>query len=127
MLRLSVKTKLAPLEALDRANKYFEENGLTLIETIAHLHGQGGFTEIRVSGGKLVGKAEYSSKTVLDELTKSATDRFGFEPVTFSLHFHTPLGYVDVSVSNQKPAEVTLETMEYDSQVKEFADRLPKA
>jgi len=127
MLRLSVKTKLAPLGALDRANKYFEENGLTLIETIAHLHGQGGFTEIRVSGGKLVGKAEYSSKTVLDELTKSATDRFGFEPVTFSLHFHTSLGYVDVSVSNEKPAEVTLETMEYDSQVKEFADGLPKA
>jgi hypothetical protein len=127
MLRLSVKTKLDPLEALDRANKYFEENGLTLIETTAHLHGQGGFTEIRVSGGKLVGKAEYSSKTVLDELTKSARDRFGFEPVTFSLHFHTALGYVDVSVSNEKPAEVTLETMEYDSQVKEFADGLPKA
>jgi len=32
MLRLPVKTKLEPLEALDRAKKYFEEKGLTLVE-----------------------------------------------------------------------------------------------
>lgn len=127
MLNLSVKTKLDPLEALDRANKYFEENGLTLIETVAHLHGQGGFTEIRVSGGKLVGKAEYDSKTVLDELTKTATERFGFKPISFSLHFHATVGHVDVTVSNEKPAEVTLESMEFENQAKQFADRLPKA
>jgi hypothetical protein len=127
MLRLSIKTKLEPLEALDRAGKYFEKNGLTLIETIAHLHGQGGFAEIRVSSGKLTGKAEYDSKVVLDELTKTTEDKFGFMPVNFSLHFHTTVGYVDVNVSNEKPVEVTLETMEYEYQVKEFADSLPKA
>jgi hypothetical protein len=127
MLRLSVKTRLEPLEALDRAGKYFEKNGLTLIETIAHLHGQGGFTEIRVSGGKLIGKAEYDSKAVLGELTKTTEDKFGFTPVSFSLHFHTTVGYVDVNVSNEKPAEVTFETLEYEYQVKEFAGTLPKA
>lgn len=127
MLKLSVKTKLEPLEALDRAGKYFEENGLTLVETIAHLHGQGGFAEIRVSGGKLIGKAEYDSKRVLDELTKTAEEKFGFTPVSFGLHFHTAVGYVDVSVSNEKPPEMTFETAEYDYQVKEFAGRLPKA
>jgi hypothetical protein len=127
MLNLSVRTKLEALEALDRASNYFEKNGLALVETIAHLHGKGGFTEIRVSGGKLVGKREYDSKTVLDELVKNARDRFGFEPVSFGLHFHAPLGHVDVRVSNEKPTEVTLDSIEYDSQVKQFADRLPKA
>jgi len=126
-LKLSVRTKLDALEALDRASKYFEENGLALVETIAHLHGRGGFTEIRVSGGKLVGKREYDSKTVLDELVKTARDKFGFETVSFGLHFHAPLGHVDVIVSSEKPAEVTLDSEEYDSQVKQFADRLPKA
>jgi hypothetical protein len=127
MLNLSVRTKLEALEALDRASNYFEKNGLALVETIAHLHGKGGFTEIRVSGGKLVGKHEYDSKTVMDELVKDIRDRFGFEPVSFGLHFHAPLGHVDVTVSNEKPSEVTLDSIEYDSQVKQFADRLPKA
>jgi hypothetical protein len=127
MLKLSVRTKLDALEALDRASKYFEENGLALVETNAHLHGKGGFTEIRVSGGKLVGKREYDSKFVLDELVKNARDRFGFEPVSFGLHFHAPLGHVDVMVSNEEPAEVVLDSLEYDNQVKEFAGRLPKA
>ena len=126
-MKLSVRTKLDALEALDRASKYFEENGLALVETNAHLHGKGGFTEIRVSGGKLVGKREYDSKFVLDELVKNARDRFGFEPVSFGLHFHAPLGHVDVMVSNEEPAEVVLDSLEYDSQVKEFAGRLPKA
>ena len=127
MLKLSVKTKLEPLEALNRANKYFEESGLTLVETIAHLHGREGFTEIRVSGGKLLGKAEYDSKTVLNELTNAATDKFGFEPTSFSLHFHAAIGHVDVTVSNEKPSEVTFDSMEYDNQVKQFADTLPRA
>jgi len=127
MLRLSVRTRLDALEALDRAGKYFEENGLALVETIAHLHGRGGFAEIRVSGGKLVGKREYDSKFILDELTKNARERFGLEPVSFGLHFHAPLGHVDVTVSTEKPAEVNLDSVEYDNQVKQFADRLPKA
>ena len=127
MLKLSVKTKLDPLEALDRATKYFEEKGLTLIEGAAHLHGRGGFTEIRVSGGKLLGKAEYDSKIVLNDVTKYVEDRFGFKAVESSLHFHAPVGFVDVSVSSEKPAEVTFETMEYEYQVKEFAGKLPKA
>jgi hypothetical protein len=127
LLKLSVKTRLSPIEALDRAKRYFEENGLTLVEMISHLHGQGGFTEIRVSGGKLAGKAEYDSKKVLDEITKHAEEDFGFKLITLSLHFHTSLGYVDVHVSNEKPAEVTLETTEYESQVKELAAQLPRA
>ena len=126
MLKLSVKTRLDALEALDRATKYFEQNGLALVETNAHLHGKGGFTEIRVSGGKLVGKREYDSKIVLEELMKNARDRFGFEPVSYGLHFHAPLGHVDVMVSNEAPAEVTLDSSEYDNQVREFAGRLPK-
>ncbi len=54
-------------------------------------------------------------------------DRFGFEPVSYGLHFHAPLGHVDVVVSNEDPAEVTLDSSEYDNQVREFAGRLPKA
>ena len=127
MLRLSVRTKLDPLQALDRARKHFEENGLTLVETIALIHGKGGFTEIRVSGGKLVGKAEYDSKLVLDELTNDARSKFGFEPVSFGLHFHAPYGHVDVTVSTEKPVEVSLDSVEYDAQVKQFANKLPKA
>ena len=127
MLKLSVKTRLDALEALDRASKYFEQNGLALVETNAHLHGKGGFTEIRVSGGKLVGKREYDSKMVLEELMKNARERFGFEPVSYGLHFHAPLGHVDVVVSNEKPVEMTIDSSEYDNQVREFAGRLPKA
>lgn len=127
MFTLSVKTKLDPLEAWDQATKYFEEKGLTLIEGTAHLHGRGGFTEIRVSGGKLVGKGEYDSKVLLNDLTKYAEDRFGFKAMESSLHFHTPTGFVDVSMSSEKPAEVEFQTMEYEYQVKEFAERLPKA
>jgi hypothetical protein len=127
MLRMSAKTKLEPLEALDRANKYFEQQGLTLVDTIAHLHGKGGFAEIIVSGGKLVGKAEYDSQQVLSELTRKAVDRFGFEPASFALHFHATVGHVDVTVSNEKPAEVTLDSTEYDYQVKEFLGMLPRA
>ena len=127
MLRLSVKTKLEPLEVVDRANKYFEQKGLTLIESIAHLHGRGGSAEIRVSGGKLSGKAEYDSKQVLSELTGNAVDQFGFEPVSFALHFHATVGHVDVTVSNEKPAEVMLDSVEYDYQVREFVERLPRA
>lgn len=127
MLKLSVKTRLDPVQALDRAKKYFEDSGLTLIETIAHLHAKGGFTEVRVSGGKLVGKEEYDSRAVLDELANTVREKFGFEPVSYSLHYHSSLGYVDAHVSNEKPAEVTLETMEYEHQVRQFADSLPKA
>ncbi len=127
MLKLSVKTKLDPPEALDRASKYFEEKGLTLVECAAHLHGRGGFTEIRVSGSKLLGKAEYDSKIVLTDVTKYVVDRFDFKASECSLHFHTPMGFVDVSVSSEKPAEVTIETTEYEYQVKEFANELPKA
>jgi len=72
MLKLSVTTKFEPLEALDQGKQYFEENGLTLIETVAHLHGRGGFTEIRVSGGKLVDNAEHDSKEVLSEYDNQA-------------------------------------------------------
>ena len=127
MLKLSVRTKLDALQALDRASEYFEENGLALVETIAHLHGKGGFAEIRVSGEKLIGKREYDPKFVLDELTKNARERFGFEPVSFGLHFHAPLGHVNVNVSNERPAEVNLDSLEYDVQVRQFAERLPKA
>lgn len=126
MLKLSVKTELDPRDALDRAKKHFEETGLTLVETIAHLHGRGGFIEIRVSGGKLVGKGEYDSKNVLDDLTKHVEENFGFRLITLSLHFHTPHGYVDVHVSNEKPAEIILETIEYENQVRELADKLSR-
>ena len=125
MLKFSVKTKMDPLEALDRAIKYFEEKGLTLIESVAHLHGRGGFTEIRVSGGKLLGKTEYDSKIVLTDLTQYAEDKFGIKVIGSSLHFHASIGFVDVSVSSEKPTEVTFQTMEYEYQVKEFADKLP--
>jgi len=127
MRRLSVRTKLDPLQVFDRAQKYFEESGLTLVETVGHLHGKGGFTEIRVSGGKLVGNADFDSKAVLDDLTNTAKVKFGFEIVSFSLHYHATVGYVDVLISNEKPAEVILETMEYEYQVNRFAESLPKA
>jgi len=94
-----------------------EENGLTLVETIAHLHGQGRSTEIRVSGTKLVGRAEYDSKDVLDEPVKTVEEKFSFKPFSFALHFHTPIGYSDVSVMTERRTDITFETMEYDHQV----------
>jgi hypothetical protein len=127
MLKMSVKTKLNPLEALDRATKYFEENGLTLLESGAHLHGRGGFIETRVSGSKLLGKVEYDSESVLNDLTKYIENKFGFQAVDSSLHFHSTMGYVDVSVSSEKPTEVTFMTVEYERHVREFAEMLPKA
>lgn len=125
MLKLSVKTRLDPLEVLERAKRYFER--LTLVERIAHLHGQRGFTEVRVSGEKLIAKAEYDSETVLNDVINYIEDRFGLKPLTLSLHFHAPLGHINVTVSNEKPAEVTLESVENDYLVKEFASKLPKA
>ena len=96
------------------------------LHPLPHCHAKGGFAEIRVSGGKLVGTSEYDPKQVLSELTRKAVDQFGFEPASFSLHFHSPLGHLDVAVSNEKPAEVTFDSTECDHQVREFADKLPK-
>jgi hypothetical protein len=114
------------LKAWDRAREYFEQGGFTLAESIVHLHGKSGFTEIRLSGGRLVGNSEYDSRVMLDGLVKHVGERYGFKPSTFSLHFHTSLGHVDVHVSNETPAEVVLESLEHDHQVREFANKLPK-
>ena len=114
------------MEVLDRAREYFVvKNGLTLVESFAHYHGQSGSIDVGVSGVKLMGKTEYDSKTVLNELMKYVEEQFGIKLETLILHLHSSLGHIELVVSNSKPVEVTIETMEHENEVSEFLHKLP--
>jgi hypothetical protein len=124
MLKLSVKTKLDPLDALERAETYFDGHfGLEIIERRVHLHGKEGAIDIGTSGRKIIVEAEYDSNDVLRNVVDYIREHYGLKAETFSLHFHGELGYVNVTVTNEKPAEATLEGREYDYQIKEFTKK----
>jgi len=125
MLKLLVKTKLDPLVALEQAETYFDEHfGLEIVERLAHLHGKEGAVDVGVSGRRIIGEAEHNSNEILREVTTYIENSYGLKVETFSLHFHGELGLVNFTVTNEKPAEVTLEGREYDYQIKEFAEKL---
>jgi hypothetical protein len=131
MENIEVKTALSTGEALDRSYEFFvEKQDLKLVEWIAHLHAKEGACELRVSGGKIKGSTEVDSKAVLLSQTGKLVKDYGFEPVYYGLHIHTnpdtDAGHLMIAVKETDPVEITFESQELDSQVKEFSDQLPK-
>jgi hypothetical protein len=132
MLNLSVKTRLKPEDALTKIEEYFVQKvGLTLVEGAAHLHAKTGFAEVRVSGGKIVGKEEYDSRNVLFETIETMKREYGFTVIYYLFHIHTSpsesIGHLVITVSNDTPAEINFQSEELDYQVKEFAEMIPKS
>jgi len=132
MLNLSVNTKLTTGDALDRCHRYFvEQQGLKLVEWIAHLHAEKGACELRVTGGTIKGSTEVDSKAVLLSQAARLVKDYGFAPAYYGLHLHTDpdedVGHLMVSVKETDPVEITFESQELDFPVKEFSSRLPKA
>ena len=134
MIKLSKRTKVDTQSALQRAIKYFvTDSGLKTIETIGHLHSRddGGFVDIRISGGTITGDRDYDSGDVIAAAVKQFSENYGFRPISYSLHMHTKpdesVGHLTVTISTDKPVEVTLESQELDAFAKEFAGSLPKA
>ena len=131
MLNLSVYTKLSPTEVLDRAQSHFvEEQGLTFVEIIAHLHAETGACEIRVSGEDITGNGEYSSNDVLMSQVHRLESDFGLHVVYYGLHIHAStgenVGHLMVTINAGDTVEVNFESHELDFPAKAFADRLPK-
>ena len=132
MKNVEVKTALSTGEALDSSYEYFvEKQGLELVEWIAHLHAKEGACELRVSGGKIKGSTEVDSKAVLLSQTGKLVKDYGFEPVYFGLHLHAnpdaDAGHLMIAVKDNDPVEITFESRELDSEVREFSDQLPRA
>jgi hypothetical protein len=132
MINLSIKTRLEFKKAFDRAFKYFiRENGLILIELVAHLHGKRGAVELRISGEKIKGKEEYNSMDMLMRYVEHMVLNYGLRVVYFLIHIHgpgeDPIGHLMITVQNEKPTDINLQGQELDYQINEFADSLPKA
>lgn len=132
MLTLNVQTKLKPLEALESAYKYFTvQVGLKVVEIVAHLHAQDGFTEIRVSSGKIIAKREYDAQEMLNDLVRYVERSYGLQAVHYLLHMHSipdeTAGHMVVKVNTSTPTELELTSEDYDHQAQEYANRLPKA
>jgi hypothetical protein len=129
MLNLSVKTKLNPLEVLDRTYEYFTNNaGLRVVEMVGHMHAKEGFTEIRLSSGKLIADGEHDARQVLREILDHVKKTYGLETVHYLLHMHSvpdeSVGHLIAKVNTGTPTEVEFTSEEYDEQVREFARRL---
>ena len=127
MLNLAVKTKLKPHEALDKTYEYFTTHvGLRVVEIVGHMHANQGFTEIRLSSGKLAG--EHESRQVLHEILDHVSDKYGLQTVHYLLHMHSDpdesIGHLIAKVSTGSPTEVEFTSEEYDEQVREFARKL---
>jgi hypothetical protein len=129
MLNLSVKTKLKPLEALDKTYEHFTKNvGLRVVEMVGHMHAEQGFAEIRLSSGILSAKGEHDSRQVLREILNHVNETYGLDTVHYVLHMHSvpdeSVGHLIAKVSNSSPTEVEFTSEEYDEQVREFARKL---
>ncbi len=131
MLNLSVKTSLNPLESFDLAYDYFTKKvGLKVIELVGHMHAVSGFTEVRLSDGKLGGKENRDSRVVLREMLQHMANTYGLDTVHYLLHLHSvpdeTVGHLVVKVTNTTPTEIEFTSEEYDEPVKEFAGSLRK-
>jgi hypothetical protein len=129
MLNLAVKTKLEPLEALERTHDHFtKELGLKVVEMVGHMHGKEGFTEIRLSSGKIIGTGEHDAQQVLRELLDHTEATYGLQTVHYLLHMHSvpdeSVGHLVVKVGTGSPTEVEFSSEEYDEAVREFARKL---
>ena len=77
MINLWVNTRLEFKKAFDHTLKYFiRENSLILVELVAHLHGEEGATELRISGQKITGKEEYKSMDILMDYVEQKVKSF---------------------------------------------------
>jgi hypothetical protein len=130
MLNLTVKTKLEPLEALDKTYEYFtKEVGLQVVEIVGHMHADQGFAEIRLSSGPLSGGAKkLESRRVLQEILEHIRKSYGLETVHYLLHMHSvpdeSVGHLIAKITTGSPVEVEFTSEEYDDQVREFSRRL---
>lgn len=123
MLKLSVKTRYDPFKNLELAEQYFVGKlKLNPIDRIAHFHGKESFIEIKTSG--IMKQENISSKTILNDFTKYVKEKYDFNLETLALHLHSNIGHVNVLISNENPATVTLESYEFDYQVQEFAKEI---
>jgi hypothetical protein len=132
MLTMTARTKLTPMETVNRAYQHFaEENGLDVVEIMAHLHAKEGFTEIHLSSGKLVGNKEYESRDLLQELVGHLEETYGLKIVHYLLHMHSvpdeSVGHLTVMVDTGSPTEVRFASEACDQEVRAFASSLPKA
>lgn len=132
MLSMSVRTALPPMEVLDGAYRHFGERaGLQVVEIAAHLHAEEGFSEIRLSSGRLVGNGEYESRGVLQDIVKHLDAMYGLKIVYYLLHIHSlpddSAEHLTVTVTTGSPTEVHLACTEHEQQVRAFASTLPKA
>ena len=130
MTNTNVKTRLKVGEALDRSYEYFvNEQGLQLVEWIAHMHAREGACELRVTGGTIKGATEVDSKAVLLSQAGKLVSDYGFEPVYFGLHLHAPAdgnsGHLMVAVKQTDPVEISFESQELDTAVEGFVDMVP--
>ena len=129
MLNLTVKTKLKPGEAFDKTYDHFTKNvGLRVVEMVGHMHADQGFTEIRLSSGKLSAKGEFESRQVLREILDHVSERYGLETVHYLLHMHSvpdeSVGHLIAKVGTDSPTEIEFTSEEFDEQVREFARSL---
>jgi|GEM_PF-6994456 len=131
MLNLSIETSLSPEDVAERAYDYFvDRQGLVLIERVKHLHGEEGAVEVSVTGGRFIGNETYDSRAVFADIAGHAQNEYGLNPVYLLLHLHAEHkddpGHLLVQIGYGSPAEVRVETQEYEFQAKEFISSLPK-
>jgi hypothetical protein len=129
MLNLTVKTKLKPEVALDKTYEYFTKTGgMRVVEMVGHMHGEAGFTEIRLSSGTLSANGKHESRQVLREILDHINETYGLETVYYLLHMHSvpdeSVGHLVAKVITGAPTQVEFTSQEYDEQVREFARSL---
>ena len=130
MLKLAVYTKIKSEDVLERAIRYFiDEQKLTPVEIVAHMHSDTGAAEVRAIGHEIGDGTTRLSEEVLWSGAKHLQQEFGFEVVRYALHAHASpnaeIGHLVISISAGQPTEVDFETHELEYQVREFADKLP--
>ncbi len=131
MLNMTVRTRWQPREALDKAYRRFvQELGLEAVEIVAHQHGGAGFTEIRVSSGQIEGARRVEARDLLDELVAHCRRGYGLELAYYLLHMHSApdesAGHLVVKISAGEATEMELSSEQFDFQVREFLDTVPK-
>jgi len=130
MLKLATYTKLRPEEVLERAKRYFlDDQQLTPVELIAHLHSGDAAAEVRLIGRETGDGSIRIQEEVLWSQIEHLKENFGFEVVHYSLHAHAApnpdIGHLVVYIRKGAKTEVDFEAHELEYQVQEFAHKLP--
>ena len=131
MLKLAVYTKEKPEKILELATQYFlDEQKLTPVEIVAHLHSDAGAVEFRTIGKEIGNGTTRLSEEVLWSELKHLKEDYGFEVEHYVLHAHASpnadMGHVVVHIGTGEPTEVNFETFELEYLVREFAKKIPQ-